>query len=187
MSEKQLIANRANAQLSTGPRTPEGKARSSQNALKHGLYAKAIIIESPDFKEDPEEYQALVDSLYDELQPESAFQEHLVRRIANCLWRSQRAIRAETAFVNRELEKVDAGMGHREFWRDIRAKDADMELVPETEAEIAKARQDMIGTLLLPAENDRVRILHYEMRLDRQLTRAYRLLRELKAKGAKEM
>lgn len=34
---KQIAANRANAQRSTGPRTAAGKARSSQNAFKHGL------------------------------------------------------------------------------------------------------------------------------------------------------
>jgi hypothetical protein len=39
ISEEQLAANRANAALSTGPRTPEGKARSSQNARKHGFTA----------------------------------------------------------------------------------------------------------------------------------------------------
>ena len=44
-SEKQLAANRRHAQLSTGPRTPEGKARSRWNALKHGVLAKALIPE----------------------------------------------------------------------------------------------------------------------------------------------
>ena len=43
-TENQIEANRQNAQLCTGPKTEEGKARSSQNALKTGIYAKAAIV-----------------------------------------------------------------------------------------------------------------------------------------------
>src|ERR1044072_4460350 len=48
-TENQIAANRRNAQHSTGPRSVEGKARSSRNALKTGLYCPGIIIgkESP--------------------------------------------------------------------------------------------------------------------------------------------
>ena len=38
-SSRQVEANRRNAQLSTGPRTRDGRARSSMNALVTGLYA----------------------------------------------------------------------------------------------------------------------------------------------------
>jgi hypothetical protein len=55
-TEKQNEANRINAQKSTGPRTDEGKQRSSQNALKHGLLAKRSVIPG----EDPAEFDALV-------------------------------------------------------------------------------------------------------------------------------
>ena len=42
-SERRLAANRANAQLSTGPRTPEGKAKSSLNAVKTGLCGRTVL------------------------------------------------------------------------------------------------------------------------------------------------
>jgi hypothetical protein len=43
-SPAQLAANAANAQYSSGPRTPEGKTHSSQNASKHGLTARGVVI-----------------------------------------------------------------------------------------------------------------------------------------------
>ena len=64
----QRKANRQNAKKSTGPRTPEGKARSSQNALKHGLLARDAVMAD----EDPAEYdrQGLVTEQLKQLGPE---------------------------------------------------------------------------------------------------------------------
>ena len=42
VSDRKREANRQNAQHSTGPRTPEGKAASSQNAVKHGIFVKQL-------------------------------------------------------------------------------------------------------------------------------------------------
>lgn len=44
VSERRLAANRANTQLSTGPRTPEGKAKSSLNAVKTGLAGRTVLL-----------------------------------------------------------------------------------------------------------------------------------------------
>jgi hypothetical protein len=47
-TEAQIHANRANAQKSTGPRTPAGKAVVAQNAVKHGLSARLDVIRGED-------------------------------------------------------------------------------------------------------------------------------------------
>ena len=62
-SEAQLNANRANAQKSTGPRTPAGKLRSSLNNYQHGRRAKALLIPG----ESGEELQLLSDIFVDQL------------------------------------------------------------------------------------------------------------------------
>jgi hypothetical protein len=64
-SEKQLMANRANAKRSTGPKTTTGKALSRKNACKHGLTAESIVIGD----EDPKAFDLLRAQLEDEYDP----------------------------------------------------------------------------------------------------------------------
>jgi len=60
VTTKQIEANRRNAERSTGPTTPEGKARSSQNAVKHGLTARRSVITVGDGEESIEDYERLL-------------------------------------------------------------------------------------------------------------------------------
>ncbi len=46
--EEAARANRRNARKSTGPRTPEGKAVSSQNATSHGIYCRDVVLDGED-------------------------------------------------------------------------------------------------------------------------------------------
>jgi hypothetical protein len=78
--------NRENAKKSTGPKTPEGKAASSKNALKYGIYSKFACIEG----EDPEQLDALREDLRAEHQPASLTEEMLVDEIAHHYWRIRR-------------------------------------------------------------------------------------------------
>ena len=59
MSEKQLAANQANAQKSTGPKTPEGQAVSKMNAVKHGIWSKEVLVRGFNLKENSRELAAL--------------------------------------------------------------------------------------------------------------------------------
>ncbi len=93
-SDRSIEANRANAQLSTGPRTPEGKAVSRHNALKHGITAKGLL---PD--ESAEEFGHFCEALFDELSPQGALEDEITRRIASLMWRLRRIPAFEAALL----------------------------------------------------------------------------------------
>src|SRR5262249_55244015 len=104
-TEKQIAANRLNAQKSTGPRTEEGRAAVRHNAVKHGLCAKTLVL--PD--EDEAEFQALFDNLEETFQPANPAEAFLVRQMALAASRLDRANHIEGAFFHFEL-KDDAGI-----------------------------------------------------------------------------
>jgi hypothetical protein len=85
--------NRENAKKSTGPKTAEGKAASSKNALKHGIYSKFACIPG----EDPEKLDALREDLRVEHQPASLTEEILVDELAHHYWRIKRYPRPRRA------------------------------------------------------------------------------------------
>jgi hypothetical protein len=74
--------NRKNAKKSTGPRTPTGKARSSQNAIKTGLYSATALLPT----EDPEEYRAHAESYALSLKPQDPVQADLVKTLSDNVW-----------------------------------------------------------------------------------------------------
>ena len=94
-SRQKLIANRKNAQLSTGPTTKDGKQSSSQNARTHGILSRRTVL--PD--EDPAEFELLRMELAAESKPEGCLERLLVDRIAACLWRLARISRIEADIV----------------------------------------------------------------------------------------
>jgi hypothetical protein len=103
ISLRKLEANRRNAQLSTGPRTEAGRKNSRRNALKHGVLADALLISEGEGAEDAARYHALLDGLYDDLQPVGAVEEMLVERIAVCWWRQKRALQCEAGLIKRSF------------------------------------------------------------------------------------
>ena len=107
VSQKQLEANRSNALSSTGPRTAEGKARSSRNALKHGIFAQEVVIRDGDGAEDPKQFEALLERLWDEFQPVGGLEETLVERIAISHWRLRRAQRFEVGAIRARLDECN--------------------------------------------------------------------------------
>src|SRR5579863_5640731 len=84
--------NRANAQHSTGPKTPEGKKHSSLNALRHGLTGQIVVMPT----EDLQAYQLHLKSFTGEYNPKGATESHLVQALADTSWRLNRVAALET-------------------------------------------------------------------------------------------
>ncbi len=87
----QIAANQANAKLSTGPKTKEGKTASAQNNFRHGLSGAFLIQEW----EDGDKYDQLLEGLRREHQPSAPTQALLVERMAQHWWLGQRALRLQ--------------------------------------------------------------------------------------------
>lgn len=110
MTDKQLAANRRNAQRSTGPRTAAGKAVSRWNALKHGVLAQAIIPPALEPHESRAAFDQLLETLRQELAPATALEELLVERIATSYWRLGRVLRAESGEIAQRLDSAEADL-----------------------------------------------------------------------------
>jgi hypothetical protein len=96
----QLEANRANAKLSTGPRTEVGRARSSTNGIKHGLTSRTpLAISRGPFAEDAAEIRAFVDQVVHDLAPVGVQEKAEASHIASIYVRMRRVLRFEAAAV----------------------------------------------------------------------------------------
>ena len=94
-SLRQIESNRRNAQNSTGPKTDDGKARASRNAVRHGLTAETVI----KLLEDPDDYRAFEQAVTADYDAETAAERELVLRLASLLWRLRRATAIETGLL----------------------------------------------------------------------------------------
>jgi hypothetical protein len=149
VSEKQLAANRANAQKSTGPKSAASKANSSRNNLRHGLTGHISLLPT----EDREAHDAFCHELIDSFNPETPMERQLAQSIAEDNWRLNRACAIENNMF---------ALGHRHERREIQIALADAKTF------LAHANQFNLLTL-------------YEQRINRNLQRNMKLLKELQA------
>ena len=98
-SEKQIAANQANAQKSTGPKTPEGRAVSKMNALKNGIFSKEVLVNGMNLKENSREFAELHERFRQECNPVGPVEEMLVDQIVTAQWRLRRVLRAESGEI----------------------------------------------------------------------------------------
>jgi hypothetical protein len=156
-SEAQIAANRLNAQKSTGPSTPRGKAMMRRNPLRHGLYAAAVVL----FYESEAEFEEFREALAVDFEPQGAEECALVEQIAILRWRLRRASRAEAALVNAEAERR----------RERLANGASKTLYPIDAGMIFDRLAHSMSTLT-----------RYESAIERQLSRAILMLERRQAR-----
>ena len=176
-TEAQVLANRLNAQKSTGPRTLEGKAVVSQNAVKHGLSGRLDVIRG----EDQAQFDLHREALLGELAPVGPVESMLAERVVSLSWRLQRVERMQNEVFDALL--ADRNSPLAKLVRSLEPKGAGQpEGGPEGEDDLALGR-----VVLKDFSNSRVldRLLMYERRIEHSLFKTtaelqrLRLLREL--------
>jgi hypothetical protein len=128
-TQRQIEANKRNAQKSTGPQTDEGKRKVALNALKHGLLARHVVLSN----EDECEFSEFRRRLNNELRPDGELEDVLVETVAACAWRLRRIVRIEKGlFIAYVSEKAR----------------------PKAQGEARKARQNETITLAFDMKQD---------------------------------
>jgi hypothetical protein len=161
VSERRIEANRRNAQLSTGPRTAAGRARSSINALRHGITGQVSIMTI----EDRAAHDKFVQELIDRLRPEDPLELQFASLIAEDFWRLQRI---------RSVENDIFALGNFSEAADI---DVDH---PEIHTSLTRART------FLDQSKDFERLTLYEQRINRAIEKNRRQLDELQTERKRQ-
>ena len=103
-TQKQVEANRRNAQNSTGPRTAAGKARSAMNAYKTGIDAKTAVLPG---REDTDAFEALKAEYHDFHQPRTPEARRFCDQLALHEWFDHRLTRLQVALFEHEFQTAD--------------------------------------------------------------------------------
>ena len=119
-----------------GPKTPEGKARSRFNALKHGMSTKLPVLP----QEDPEAYRQRLDAWMTHLEPRNPVEQFLIEQAVTASWRLERADRMETASLTDRLDGIQA---QRDLKRRIEAHELARRLLPFADAQLERAIQEI--------------------------------------------
>jgi hypothetical protein len=162
-SQSQILANRLNALKSTGPRTIEGKAAVSHNAIKHGLRAESDVISS----ESEADFDLYRRQILDELSPLSPMESMLAERIVTLSWRLKRAGR----FQNQAIDVLNSNQINDPFKKLTRS--LFRSIAGESPDNVDKSNGQLpLGRLVVKDfGNERVldRLLMYERRIEHSL------------------
>jgi hypothetical protein len=172
-SELKILTNRLNSLKSTGPRTAQGKAAVSKNAVKHGLLAEHDVIDS-ESEADFDQYRR---QLLDELGPASPMESMLAERIVTLSWRLKRACRFQNQAINC-LNSEDTSNPLKQLTQSVLFKTALSSFaksenlgLPQPAPPAADDRWPLGRLVVKDFSNERVldRLLMYERRIEHSL------------------
>ncbi len=201
-TDRQIAANKINAQKSTGPRTPTGKERVSSNALKHGLTGKDVVLPN----EDALEFDSFRVDLLASLAPQGELESMLVEKIVVDAWRLRRVPKLEAAIYRRSyeervLQKAQDVVRRTELTEDERALSAlnekkvlpsDRQVHDDAERTVREAQLTLddvsldVARVLQVSANGLSNLLRHEIALSRSMLRTLHELQRLQAARAKE-
>ncbi|SRR5579871_343418 len=104
-TQRRILSSQANGRRSRGPVTTQGKARSSQNALTHGLLADCIVLPG----ESQQGFDALIDQHLERFGPADAIEEGIIEEMCAAYWRIRRAWAIENEWMTAELDALADG------------------------------------------------------------------------------
>jgi len=148
---------RINGAKSHGPVTPEGRARSSRNSLRHGLSSAIVVLPH----ENRDAFEALRESYMDDFEPANQSQHDLVETMVASRWRLNRLVETEAKIIEKEMLLHDDDM-EKEF--------ADMIPVEKLAWTIDHLANQTKSLQLL---------IRYEGSLNRSYERAYKQLQQM--------
>ena len=137
VSNKQLEANRRNAELSTGPVTDEGKAIVSKNRVSHGVLSRDVVLPGMEQFENVEDFKQLKELLEEYWQPEGVMEESLCEDLAIQWWRMRRLYRHESGSLKEQHENI------KKFWYDTRTESRGFSDIPKEVLGIDAHKDDL--------------------------------------------
>lgn len=177
MSDLKSAASRENGAQSVGPVTPEGRERSSQNAIKHGVFAGRRFLSD----EDPAEFKQLFEALTAEFQAEGYIETSFVHRIAMTLFQQRRLDRAEVAAI--ELARTEYEYSPSDAkWSELSPLLAtQVHRLASKDLEAMQRFRDDLATQARSVPKDDAKFHRIRVSLDRGFERLVRALREEQA------
>jgi hypothetical protein len=154
-TQAQIDAARRNGAKSQGPKTSEGKAVSSMNALRHGMTAKAILLTN----ENPEAYAKLAEAYYEKFDPADDVERDLVDEMVIAKWRQRRDWSNEAALFDLEMDhqtkkideqyqKIDHACRYALAFRALADESKSIQLLTRYETSHRRSYYQALSTLL---------------------------------------